>query len=100
MKNARFYFKELDDNSDIKEHDGIPIWTSNDMIWFAEKYHKYRIAVNGDKSKNETALNLHNVSQQRELLLAFMDWIHSPDCNRANSTFAETVDKYLANNCA
>jgi hypothetical protein len=44
-------------------------------------------------------LSLHNVSQQRELLLAFLEFYHNPKYNTVNTTFSEDVDMFLANNC-
>ena len=43
---------------------------------------------------------LSDVSQQRELLLAFMEFYHSSAYCPANTTFKEDVDAFLkANNC-
>lgn len=44
-------------------------------------------------------LNLFSVSQQRELLLAFLEFYHNPKYNTVNTTFSEDVDMFLANNC-
>jgi len=51
---------------------------------------------------NEVVENLpiYVVMQQRELLLAFMEFYFSPQHKSANTTFAEDVDAFLANNCA
>lgn len=40
-----------------------------------------------------------DVSQQRELLLAFLKFYHNPNHNTVNTTFSEDVDMFLANNC-
>lgn len=45
-------------------------------------------------------LPIYVIMQQRELLLAFMEFYFSPQHNSANTTFAEDVDAFLANNCA
>lgn len=45
-------------------------------------------------------LPIYVVMQQRELLLAFMEFYFSPQHKSANTTFAEDVDAFLANNCA
>lgn len=37
------YYRKLNNDNQIKEHDGIPSWTPDDMIWFAEAYHKERV---------------------------------------------------------
>ena len=44
-------------------------------------------------------LILSGVSQQRELLLAFLEFYHNPKFNTVNTTFSEDVDMFLANNC-
>ena len=44
-------------------------------------------------------LPIHNVSQQREMLLAFLEFYHNPKFNTVNTTFSEDVDMFLANNC-
>jgi hypothetical protein len=41
---------------------------------------------------------LANVMQQRELLLAFMNFYFSPQHESANTTFSEDVEAFLANN--
>jgi len=47
----------------------------------------------------EKLLDLFSVSQQRELLLAFLEFYHNPKYNTVNTTFSEDVDMFLANNC-
>ena len=45
-------------------------------------------------------LLLHNVSQQRELLLAFIKFCHSDAYSPEKTTFKEDVDAFMkANNC-
>ena len=44
--------------------------------------------------------DIHHVSQQRELLLAFMEFYHSSAYSSANTMLKEDVDAFLeANNC-
>ena len=44
--------------------------------------------------------SIPDVSQQRELLLAFIKFYHSDDYSPENTTFKEDVDAFLeANNC-
>ena len=45
-------------------------------------------------------LPIYVVAQQRELLLAFLEFYHNPKYNTVNSTFAEDVEMFLANNSA
>jgi len=47
----------------------------------------------------EKLLDLFSVSQQRELLLAFLEFYHDDKYNTVNTTFSEDVDMFLANNC-
>lgn len=52
----------------------------------------------------ETLVNkllIANVSQQRELLLAFLDYYHSAEkgYNSKNTNFSEDISDFLANNC-
>lgn len=42
MEKAREFYRQLNNENGIKEHDGIPSWTPDDMIWFAEEYYKSR----------------------------------------------------------
>ena len=41
-------------------------------------------------------LPIYVVMQQRELLLAFLEFYHNPKYNTVNSTFAEDVEMFLA----
>ena len=44
-------------------------------------------------------LHIDRVSQQRELLLAFLEFYHNPKHNTVNTTFIEDVGMFLSNNC-
>lgn len=44
-------------------------------------------------------LNLPDVSQQRELLLAFYEHIHREYDIKADTTFGEVYETFKANNC-
>ena len=52
-----------------------------------------------EKEALKKQLSINNVSQQRELLLAFLEFYHNPKYNTVNTTFSEDVDMFLANNC-
>ena len=56
------------------------------VMQFAEAYHLEQLRIGG-------------VSQQRELLLAFLEFYHNDKHNTVNTTFSEDVDMFLANNC-
>lgn len=66
---------------------------------------KYALYENGYRSALFNALEvinklpIYNVSQQRELLLAFLEFCYNPKYNTVNTTFKEDVDMFLANNC-
>lgn len=49
--------------------------------------------------KQGQSLPIDSVSQQRELLLAFLEFYHDDKYNTVNTTFSEDVDMFLANNC-
>ena len=58
-----------------------------------------KLSYNEGLQKGQT-LPIDSVSQQRELLLAFIKFYHSDDYSPENTTFKEDVDAFLAaNNC-
>jgi hypothetical protein len=64
-------------------------WTLDMAMWFAEEYHKNEME----------ALRIHDVSQQRELLMAFKEWEANKCKLPWDANIDEVVEQYLAINC-
>ncbi len=75
-----------------RENYAIGQFGENDYQEMLERYCTYL------ENQNKQ-LRIGVVSQQRELLLAFLEFYHNPKYNTVNTTFSEDVDMFLANNC-
>ena len=76
LKDKGFSDKKI---KELTEHRDLP------LLQFAEDYHNKQLL-------------LHNVSQQRELLVDF--WMNLPNTNKNKSVAKHYVDKYLeSTNC-
>ena len=64
-------------------------WTLDMAMWFAEEYHKNEME----------ALRIHDVSQQRKLLMAFKEWEANKCKLPWDANIDEVVEQYLAINC-
>jgi hypothetical protein len=64
-------------------------WTLDMAMRFAEEYHKNEME----------ALRIHDVSQQRELLMAFKEWEANKCKLPWDANIDEVVEQYLAINC-
>jgi hypothetical protein len=64
-------------------------WTLDMAMSFAEEYHKNEME----------ALRIHDVSQQRKLLMAFKEWEANKCKLPWDANIDEVVEQYLAINC-
>ena len=83
--NAEEFLKGLNEHDPVFEIDTEYEFTEEQLINFAERYHERKLKI----------LRLQNVSQQRELLMAYFEWEQKQDMNIESYQKSYLIDEFL-----